>query len=201
MPSSTRYVGDLQFDAAGNRLIFSDVKWSGVGSANDNIYAVDLATAQQTPVSNSTVGSGSSFNQSFFFILDPADKPTRAIVSNANAHNILSVDLSTGDRTLFGAVPSQWSSPGALFMDTARDRIIGFDFYGYSVFEMPLAGGACRTLSGLDVDSSDSIGHGPMLIQGYGMDIDDTAAVAYLAQISAVVAVDLLTGDRVLISH
>ena len=208
LPSATRSMTDVQFNTAVNRLVFSDVKWAGLGTP-DGIYAVDLGTTQQTPVSNSAVGSGPSFNYASNLILDPAAGPTRVLVSNSNAHNILSVDLETGDRSLFGAGTSQWSLPGALAAE--GERIIGFDIYGYSLFSVPSEGGAFHTLSGLDAssatvfnaDTSTFLGRGPMMLQGNGLEVDAAADVAYLTQIYAgsIMAIDLVSGDRVLISH
>lgn len=209
LPSATRSMTDVQFNAAVNRLVFSDVKWSGSGTPDDGIYAVDLTTTQQIPVSNSAVGDGPSFNYASNLILDPAAGPTRALVSNSNAHNILAVDLETGNRSLFGAGASQWSLPGALAAD--EKRIIGFDIYGYSLFSVPSEGGAFQALSGLDTssstvfnaDTSTFLGRGPMMLQGNGLEVDTAANVAYLTQIYAgsIMAIDLVSGDRVLISH
>lgn len=202
IPSSTRTVADLRFDAAQNRLIFSDVKWSG--GPDDAIHAVDLATGQQTTISSSTVGGGPSFKWAGNFVLDPLEHPSRAIVSNSNAHNILSVDLASGERTVFAAASSSpWSVPVALALDSTRQRIIGLDTYGYGLFEAAISGGELHFLSGRDAGAAVFNGRGPMLLQGNGVDVDAVSDIAYLTQIGtgAIMAVDLSTGDRVLISR
>ncbi|HEU4603677.1 MAG TPA: hypothetical protein VFS24_17010 [Steroidobacteraceae bacterium] len=204
LPSATHLVNDVRHDVEGNRLIFGDADSSVTD--DDAIYAIDLTTGLPTTLSDSSTGSGPRLNFPSNSILEPVSNPTRAIVSNANDHNILSVDLATGARSVISTGTSANFLPAPLYLDATASRLLGFDDYGYNLFAMDLNGGTPQLISGVSPTTPINLvtaGHGPMLVGASGLDVDVASGVAYITQTAAgsVMAIDLTSGDRVVISR
>jgi hypothetical protein len=201
LPSAAHLANEVRVDAINNRAIIVDIDVTGSG--NDALYAVDLSTGQRTTISDKSIGSGPALNFPSSLILEPASAPTRAIVSNGNDHNLLSIDLSTGTRTLFSSGTATQFLPGPLRLDSVAGRVLGADDYGFNLFSAPLSTGVPHVISGFDATVPKMFGRGPMLLGASGVAVDPSADVAYATQrnASSVMAIDLQTGDRVVISH
>ena len=204
LPSATHLVNEVRHDVKNNRLIFSDADFSVAD--NDAIYAIDLTTGDPTTISDGATGSGPGFNFPSNFVLEPQSAPTRTVVSNANDHNLLSVDLASGNRTVISNNTSANFLPGPLELDTSGSRLFGFDDYGFNLFSMDLSVGTPGLVSGISPTTPinlASAGQGPMLLAASGLDVDNATGIAYVAQTAAgsVMAIDLFSGDRVVISR
>lgn len=201
LPSATHVVNEIRVDAANNRAIVVDIDSSG--AANDALYAIDLATGQRRTISDNATGGGDALHFPSSLVLEPASNPTRAIVSNGNAHNLLSIDLATGARSIFSTGAAPQFLPGPLTLDSTNGRLLGADDYGFNVFSAPLSTGIPQAISGFDAAAPKLYGHGPTMVGASGTAIDPRADVAYVTQPSAnsVIAIDLQTGDRVLLSR
>lgn len=197
------FISELRVDATSQRVMFSVV--DTLNFRNDALYALNLSTLELTLISGQDAGSGRAFNWPGNFSLQPVSSPTHAIVANGNDHTLLSVDLSTGARSVISSNTSEGFSPGRLFVDAYSARLFGFDFYGYNVFSAPLPTGAPQPISGVSAAGSTVVtsGRGPMLTAVGGLDVNVRLNIAYATQVSAssIVAIDVQTGDRVMISR
>ena len=201
----------LVIDADGNRAILLDD--DPFNSNQDALYAVDLTTGVRTTISNTTgTGGGAGFGVPVDLVLEPPSNPTRALVSQmaqnglANGPNFLAIDLSTGIRTEFapgtGNIPMPTAMPAWLHLHWTDQQILGINLQPASLFSIELTGTLRLLRSGTDgIIGGGTRGTG-MLGFGSGLDFDATRAVAYtFADDLSLMAIDLRTGDRVLVSH
>jgi hypothetical protein len=206
LPTSSHLVNEVRMDPIHNRAIILDidaVDTDRSGPYNDAVYAVDLTSGQRTTISDNSTGFGPSLSFPSSLVLEPASNPTRAIVSNGNAHNLLSIDLATGVRSIFSTGTAAQFLPGPLTLDSTNGRLLGADDYGFNLFSAPLSTGRPQVVSGFDATAAQSYGHGPAMLGANGAAIDPLSHVAYVTQrnASSVIAIDLQTGDRVLVSR
>ena len=202
--------GSMALDVAGNRMLF--IENVPMMANSDSIYSVDLATGVRSTVSdNVSIGSGPGFGMPADLVLVPAANPTRAIVSNIgfggpNGPNYLDVNLATGTRTIFA--PASGSSVGLpamvptwMHLDTPNNRILAINSDPESLFSMPL-NTAMRTLvSGVHGGTGALRGTG-MKTFGSAIEYDAVNGIAYTFGLEeSLMAVDMVSGDRVQISH
>ena len=201
----------LVLDAAANRVLFID---------NDNqlanadvLYAIDLATNNRTVVSSGSVGT-SGANANFALptdlVLEPAVNPTRALIINAPGSgqrgNILAVNLANGDRSEFIAGYNVGIGPAitlgvSLFLDTPNQRLLGINSYPTFVFGVPLHAPVRQMISGTFPGTEVVTGTGVTRF-GSGLDVDTASGIAFtFSEDQSLMAIDLATGDRVLVSH
>jgi hypothetical protein len=197
----------MQLDAAANRLYFVDNDVNNTAE-NDDFYFVDLATGVRTLVSGATRGTGTAFRDPRHFVLEPAVNPTRAIVSNGFDRPLLSVDLATGDRT---SVIAPVGTPrlglaGALALDAVGSRLLAVNFYRPFLYAVPLPipDPAPRTpISGDWSFDLPFTGRGPLWGSPNDIAVHAANRVAFLASegINGIFMIDLVTGDRVIVSR
>jgi hypothetical protein len=195
----------MRLDAANDRVLFID---TDNGGDADAIYAVDLTTGSRTTISSSVQGAGAAV-QSYADLALDASNPQHAYVSDAGANAILDVDLTTGNRNVFvsvfqAPVISALIVPDALFLDGANARLIGINrSFPYNLYSLTLATKEIHMISGLFPLDFAMTGAGPPLNSIGGMAVDTASNIAYTTNYEngALLAVDLLTGDRVLISN
>jgi hypothetical protein len=191
-------MADLVSDPARNRLL--------VLTEDEGLYAIDRATGARTPISGEDLGSGPELAESIMLALDPARD--RVLVSDEEYSGLLSVDLTTGDRELIfddvvvppppGDDESSGDDPepyhmGLFALDTARDEVVAVDRVAGMVFALELATGDYRLISG------SYKGRGPRLQYARDVFLDPERDLIMIhdLQLGALVAVDRVTGDRV----
>jgi hypothetical protein len=201
---------NLALDVSGNRVLFTDNDNSGANA--DALYAVDLTTGARTVVSSTTLGTGATFELPMDLVLDPAINPTRAIIANGSGSvqlpNLLAVSLANGNRSILvpssggaGGVP--FTLPGPLFLDSVNSRLIATNIYPQHLFAVPLPAASRQLISGTYPGLLTVRGTGPPQLFANGLDVDVSNDVAFVSTANnvAVMAIDLVSGDRVLISH
>jgi hypothetical protein len=187
-------------DASGNRLVYGRIDGQGGGY---ELHAVNLATRETSLVSGVGAG-GPGFGSTGRIVLQPTAAPDRAIVTDTSSNRILSVDLGSGQREVFNTVAS--GNAGSLFSDEANSRLfVSNSGAPASLFTMPLSStGAANTLiSGPDPVTTSIRGVGPAMHEVVRFEVDLSAEVAYVASRgnAALFAVDVVTGDRVVIAR
>ncbi len=201
---------NLALDVAGNRVLFTDNDNSGANA--DVLYAVDLTTGVRSVISSTTVGTGTSFELPTDLVLEPAANPTRAIIANGAGNgqlpNLLAVSLANGNRSVLvpssgGAGGVNFTLPGPLFLDSLNSRLIATNIYLPHLFAVPLPSASRQLVSGTNPGLLTVRGTGPTQQFASGLDVDVASDIAFVATANnrAVMAIDLISGDRVLISH
>ena len=163
------------------------------GGAESNIISVNLANGDRAVVSGAAAGVG--LGDPLSTVTDIWVHPAGQIIYVlAVGGSIYSINVATGDRTLLGTIAG-----GAFAMSVNADgtEIIalqpGLNFLKrYDVVN----------LTTMDI-SSDVIGVGPMPALTLSFDLDRNSNIAYVMDFSdgAVYSVDLITGDRAIVSN
>jgi sugar lactone lactonase YvrE len=194
-------VRKLTLDAAANRVVFTD-------SSLDAVFSVNLGTGVRTLVSGLGTGSGLLFDSPSALVMDAITNPSspRLLVGDFLRDALVSVD-SFGNRTLLTNYVAglRVPSPNALTLDPANRRVLVADTLNMNLMSVDLATGNHVQISGGNYyDPNGPIrGTGPALFNPSAMDVDFAGQVAYVLSSSrqAVIAVDLVTGDRVIMSR
>jgi hypothetical protein len=171
----------------------------------DALLAVDLATGTQTVISDPTTGTGPNFEYPVCMTWDPRGR--RAFVFDNFQNTLFEVNLVTGDRHVifrseeedFAAMSEfEFGDTTTIAWDAIHDRVfLGGESYA-SIPTIDLATGALEVLTGADV------GVGPRLQDPYGLSYDPLRNVLLTVErssLSALVAIDGVTGDRVILSR
>lgn len=198
------YPRNLRLDAANNRVYFTDTATPNT----EALYVINFQDLTRSTVTSATRGAGPLFDRASAFVLDPAGQPARALVEDEGPGGILSVDLATGDRSVFLAPWAEDPQPGAsvasaMFLDTEFSRLIATRVGSTSnLFSISLDTGVQRVISGLDPVAGNVVGRGPLPYGAMALDVD-ADGVAYVgnAWIGGIFAIDLVSGDRVLIAR
>lgn len=198
------YPRNLRLDAANNRVYFTDT----AGPNTEALYAINFQDLTRSTVTSATRGAGPLFDRASAFVLDLAAQPARALIEDEGPGGILSVDLATGDRSVFLAPWAEDPQPGAsvasaMFLDPEFSRLIATRAGSTSnLFSISMDTGAQRVISGLDPVAGSVVGRGPVPYGAMALDVD-ADGVAYVgnAWIGAIFAIDLVSGDRVMIAR
>jgi hypothetical protein len=187
-------------DTTGNRLVYGRIDGQGGGY---ELHAVNLATREISLVSGVAAG-GPGLGSTGRIVLHPAASPVRAMVTDTSSNRILSVDLVSGQREVFNTVAS--GNAGTLFMDEANSRLfVTNDAAPVSVITVPLSssGGERTVISGPDSVTASMRGEGPAMYDVVRFEVDVSVGVAYAASRggAALFAVDVVSGDRVVIAR
>jgi hypothetical protein len=180
----------IVLDRGNNRLLLSNTTY-------DNIYEVDLATADRSVVSDSNnAGPAMTWPTEMFIDADN----NRAIVVDVNFDGVIAVDLDTGQRTAISDNSGTGTGPAygytvAIAVDLPNDRALVLDSQ-MGLFDVVLSTGDRTILS--DVMT----GAGPYWDFADGLAVDFAAGVGYVVDDagSAVYSVDITTGDRAFLS-
>ena len=182
--------GDVILDSANNRALVSD--WD-----LDAVVAIDLTSGDRVILSDAATGTGPNFLLPRAIVLDAANN--RVIVADSSLRAIVAVDLASGDRTIISdsstGTGQSLSTPMDVDLDSANGRLLVTELSrGFIAVDL---GTGDRTL--IDQPSLDYGLNGSRLA---GVALDPTTNTAYIADptLDAVLAVDLLTGDRASVS-
>ena len=195
----------MALDVANNRVLF--VNNESLSTDVDQLYALDLGNGNVTTISDASK-TGPMFTVPSNMILEPATNPTRAIIADMYSAQILAIDLATGNRSTFdnpgGGSGLTYTRTGAMILDVANSSIlVNHIDYPSNLFKRPLAGGTRELITGANPVGLAVRGTGPPLYYVTSMDVDFAAQVAYLASSNngSIIAVDLVSGDRVVLAH
>ena len=195
----------LELDVANNRVLFTNGDYNGDGDA---LYAIDLATGTRSTITGNGVGGG--FAPGYFadFVLEPASNPTRALVSDTFGQSYVVVDLATGTRSQFAGIMSgganqQFNGPNLVYLDVPNWRLLAANGGSPSnFFSMSMETQVQHLISGHDLFSNTLKGAGPEVYPG-GFAVDGGRQVIYAtaAGSTSIFAIDLVSGDRVIIGN
>jgi hypothetical protein len=190
---------NMTLDAAGNRVLVTD-------AGLDAVFALNLGTGNRTVLSDAGQGSGPAFNVPSTLIFDSVSTPSapRVIVADVQLIGLLTVS-TIGDRSTFAASGGSLNInlPGDMVLDATNQRVLMTDLGHKNLMSVNLANGSRLRLSGASFNDNTVAGGGPSLEYPSAMDVDLSGNVAYVvsADRQAVMAVDMVTGDRVIVSH
>jgi DNA-binding beta-propeller fold protein YncE len=175
-------------------VLDSPVNESGV------LFGIDLASGDRTLLSGDARGTGPAFTwAAHSVIFDTSSSAARVLVGDSQLFGIFSVDLATGDRTELAPL----STPGDIMLDPDRERVIALDYHENSLVSVTLQGAEVTLLSGEGKYDAPDKGRGPPLSLPFSFtaNLDDQVAFVASAELGAILAVDLATGERVVISR
>lgn len=204
-PLTGSHLSSLALDATNNRIFVTD-------SGNQAVYAVDLANGARSVVTGSR-GSGTNFTAPMDVVFDSVSNPTtpRLLVANSyqnSVYGLYAVNIASGDRAAFSSsnpigAGLQFYSPTCASLDATGMRVLVTDTFHQNLMSVALATGDRTEISGAQLFDISVVGTGPSLMTPTGLDADFVNKVAYVAALNrhAIIAVDLVSGDRVLVTH
>ncbi len=174
--------------------IEDDGNTSPLQVAGTGLIAIDLATGDREVVSDANVGSGTALVDPRALAFD-ADND-RCFVWDQGRGAVISVDILSGFRALVSSstrgTGSELTSVRALAYDTARNRLLAADVRATET-----------VLAAIDPATGNRTvitGSGTALELPRSLAVDGDRALAGDASLRAIVNVDLLTGDRDILS-
>ncbi len=182
---------DVRLDAANSRALVID-------SGRNTLFAVDLATGARTVVSSTTVPNGTNpFTVPEGLALDAAGNRVLVIDNN----EVLSVDLITGARNVLSdnMTPDNSNPFGILqgiSVDAGNNRVLVVED-GDVLKAVDLTTGARTVLSSTSVPNVLNLFQDPEAI---AIDTQNNIALVADVQLGAIIAVDLVSGQRVFLS-
>jgi sugar lactone lactonase YvrE len=180
----------LAFDANGGRLLVTDPERRA-------LLASRVLDRNVTVISNESRGTGPLFQQPSGLTLDGA----RALVTDTSLDSLIEVNLATGNRVELspsaGQADLRVSSPLAYQASTQR-AFVGT--LSGTIVSIDLANGGART-----VLSGGSVGTGTAFTNIRGIVLDGSTGTSRLlvadGDAHAIIAVDLTTGNRSIVSY
>jgi len=173
------------------------------GSDNMDIVVTNSDFSEFTRLSPATEGAENLLGESYGMTLDRVNG--RYLVTDFSNQRIIAVDRTTGTQSIFssndvgiGDSFGDENDPiGGIAVDEENLRVIVAEVVSGKLFSIDLANGNRTLLSGPDIPNSDVI-----LRETYGVKINTPASYAFVADhgLNGVVAVDLVTGHRVVFS-
>jgi DNA-binding beta-propeller fold protein YncE len=183
----------IAIDAANDRALVVD-------PTSDALIAVDLATGERIALSGGSRGTGPEIHEGIAVALDP-DGERALLLQGYNRHHsypaqLLVVDLETGDRTDLPGGPGEFIYPLDVAYDPTHDRALILDLPW--IYSIALASGETAFLSGEDV----GVGAGPGFGTPSAIAVGSEGGHAYVtdSHLDALLRVDLVTGDRAILS-
>jgi sugar lactone lactonase YvrE len=184
---------DIDLDSANGRLLVTEL--------SRGFIAVDLATGDRTLIDQPALDYGLNGSRLAGVALDP---PTNtAYIADSSLDAVLAVDLPTGDRGPVSdsgsgssdSLASYWGVQGIAYDHRTRQLLVSdFDFDELWTIDTRTAH---RTLL-----AGPARGAGPVVDYPGKLDVDSDNGVAYYTEknIKAIMSVDLVSGDRTLVS-
>lgn len=190
---------NLVLDAANDRVLFTSA--DPVGD-EDAVYAIDLDSGIRSTISSAGRGTGPAVGLFQDLALDESVNPARVILTEEDS--ILSIDIASGDRTVIASGLTDYV-PGLLHHDVAGSRLIGLTSGAKAtLYGVSLPGGAHQEISGPSILGGGTVrGLGPTVFRPTSLVVDTASGVAYVTDSmgNSVLAIDLVSGDRVVIGN
>lgn len=194
--------GPLAAEPAGGSWLVADV-------ARQAILRVRAADGTSAVVSDAETGQGPQFAAPSAMVHDPG--ADRVYVADAVLRAVLEVDPHTGDRQILSdenaasrnGLDGIFTGISALLLDGANRRLVAAAVESEAVFAIELDTGAVRLIAGgSNAAPVFRRGSGPNLLAAVGIALDEPGNRAILAddQAQRIVAVDLTSGDRQILS-
>jgi hypothetical protein len=208
---SSPFVGDgpillrpshLDLDTSQGRVLVTDAP---VNDPN-GVFAIDLASGDRTLVSSIDRGSGNELGFARAIVLDRTNAASgRAFVTEGDHTVLLSLDLESGDRSVFSEYPSPGSGvaisyPGDMVLDQRNERLLVADQLKDAIMGVAVATGNRVVLSGGNDNTPGITGSGPR-VSAWALTLHDTEDVAFAVTANMLLAVDLVSGDRVIVTR
>ena len=198
----------IVLDKDNNRALVSDFD---TASSLGRLFAVDLVTGARTVFSDATTPNADNFLVSpVNFVLDAANN--RFLVLDSGRDALLAVDTMTGSRTILSddSIPdssNQLNDPRDLVLDSTNNRVlvvdvnVGLEAYG-AVIAIDLTTGARSILSLSNVPTGGiPDGNNPFdNPTGITLDSPNNRALVVDTALNAIIAVDLSSGARNIVS-
>lgn len=180
----------IELDKQSSRALLID-------SRLNSLIEIDLNTGDRTTISNENVGTGDNFVLPFDMALDPVNDI--AYVTDSSLNVIHSVDLTTGNRSIiFTNTNGMVGNVDNLIIDKINGRLLFTDSVLNSVFAYSLASNLLVSIS------DDNIGSGPEINAPRGLALDSVNQRVLTLNLrdkpAELISIDLITGDRTLIS-
>ena len=198
---------DFVVDTSNNRVLAADLAQSAV-------LGLDLITANREIVTgenfdtNETIGSGIEIFAPL--VLDLAPTPGTGLLIDDGVDALYEFDLTTGDRTIVtganintGDITGSGPDlilPIALAVDNTNNRAYLLDQDGNFIVSVDLTSGDRTLITGTNPLDDSPTGFGPDLNLPFGLEFDAEANLLFVTNFDAIMAVDLVTGNRILIS-
>jgi len=205
-PSDSYSAQALALDSTRNQLLVSTSRY---GTSSAAVIAVDLTTGDRRLLSGTQRGTGPDVNPlSEGLLVDPYAPPgvPRAFFLNTSA--VLTVDLNTGDRAMlsYGYSPTIGLGPALTYANDLDINPLNHTLVVscWSILaDVRLDNGNRGILSGRDAQTDTLVGLGPELDRPNGVLFDARRNVTYISNPlrGALFAVDMTTGDRVIIAR
>jgi hypothetical protein len=169
----------------------------------------DLATKVSSVISDLNRGVGANFIIPYDIAIDSISVPgkTRLLVSDPNINQIVSVDPLSGDRSTFVRISDPNLAdiyfPSYMEIDAVAKRVLLANGVYGCLMSYDLVSAERRIISGSDPETNLKIGTGPSMdYPGHFSVAHELGVVfAYSQRIGAVLAIDMISGDRVVMSH
>jgi DNA-binding beta-propeller fold protein YncE len=181
----------MALDATGERLLVTE-------RDERVVKAVDLVSGARSIVSsNGLPDTANPFATPLGIIVDAAN--SRALIANSGvgpSSSLLAMSLANGARSVVAGNSALMTGPRVLALDAARNRVLVADEIWQSLSAVDLTNGAVGTLT--DLDDPDN-----PIDRPYGLGYDAAKQIAYIVEghFGVILAVDLVTGRRVYLSH
>ncbi len=189
----TNFLTGIELDASNDRVLAVD---RGVG----RIASFELVSGSRSTVSDSAVGTGDPLGSIQATIYDSSEN--RLLTLTSGFDRLISIDSETGVRKLLSsdtAGGTNFGTPTDLVLDTTANRVLAVDTTFSLLGAIDLTTGVRSTVSHA------STGSGVNLGSPVGVELDSAANRALiidsLNSVRALIAVDLATGNRSVISN
>jgi hypothetical protein len=205
------------FDGPGGTVLVNGntaalvTNWRTVsGPILGELLSVDLVSGVRTVVSDGTADMGPVtgtgpilFGPIGIALIDA----TMALVTNNASDEVISVDLTNGDREVFSAdgfrgAGLPFSAPEGIAIDTTKDRALVTDSSDNSLVAVALLNGDRTIISANGRPATPEVGTGPNFDFPIGVVVDSANNRALVASSfsNLILAVDLATGNRTIFS-
>lgn len=182
-------------DTAANRLLIGDFT---------SVLSVALDTGDRAIISDATTGSGDAFCSLRNIVADIANNRVIALSScTTDPLFVISVALDSGDRNILYATAQsgggiEMSIPEHITLDAERNQLLVTDSGFAQLLAIDLDTGVRREVSAANTP----VGAGPALnnLEGLGVDTANNRVIIAESFPAAIFSVDLLSGDRSIIS-
>lgn len=159
------------------------------------LVSVDLATGERVLISNNDSAPGIDLDAPLAMILD--DARNRVLLADTGADAVIAVDLDTGARTeLTGAGP-EITEPMAIVHAVAPDTAVVYDADAGNYLLVNLVSGARMFLAAAELRTEAPLGSPDVVAVDRARNL--LLVVDY--DFAAVIAIDLVTGERLMVSR
>jgi DNA-binding beta-propeller fold protein YncE len=177
----------MTLDATGTAALVADY--------TPMLVSVDLSTGERVLISDNDSASGIALDEPVSIILD--DARSRVLIADTGANALIAVDLATGARSELGGSGADLVRPERIALGAAPDSAVVFDANAGAYVLLDLATGNRSPLFTAEL-------RGGLPLSTPGIMVVDRARNVLLTadfKIAGVIAIDLVTGDRLIVSR